>query len=251
MKRVKLMGLPIDPIRYEDFVAVMEQEIGRGPGRVIQPLNVDTLNQTARDRWLWNWIRTADVVYADGAGITLGARVLRQPMPPRLTAADLIFDLAKAWSDGRHSMYLLGGPPGLSESAARVLQTRYPGFRVVGTFRGHLDDRGDEEAISDIQQKKPDVLCVGFGTPIQERWIDRYRAKLPDVAVFWPVGAMATYVAGTVPRAPEWMRNHGLEWAFRFGLEPRRLFKRYLIGNPLFMARLLRERWFGADPNAP
>ncbi|NUN12846.1 MAG: WecB/TagA/CpsF family glycosyltransferase [Myxococcales bacterium] len=251
MKRVTLMGLPIDPIRYEDFVSIMEREIQRGPGRVIQPLNVDTLNQTARDRWLFDWIRGADVVYADGAGITFGVRVMGHKIPQRLTAADLIFDLALAWSDGRHSIYLLGGPPGLSEAAAQALKIRYPGFRVVGTFRGHLNQQEDQEAIADIRAKKPDVLCVGFGTPVQERWIERYRFQLPDVPVFWPVGAMSTYVAGTVPRAPEWMRSYGLEWAFRFGLEPRRLFRRYIIGNPVFAMRLLRERWFGGMATPP
>lgn len=241
MSRIHLIDLPVDIVTRQDFVALMERWIEAEGTAIIQPLNVDTFNQTRRDPWLADFLRRADVVYADGQGIVWGARALGGWLPERLTAADLAVDLAAAWSDGRYSMYFLGGEPGVAEQAARALEAVHPNVRIAGTWRGHLDDVGDLEALADIAEKRPDVLAIGFGTPVQERWIARYWDRLQGVVpVIWPVGAMTTYIAGTVPRAPEWMREHGLEWAFRFALEPKRLFGRYAVGNPKFGAQIAR-----------
>lgn len=240
------MGIPVDVVTRPGFIGLMEQavETGRDRGRavIVQPLNVDTFNKTRRDRWLRDWFNTVDVVYADGQGIVWGARAHGQDLPERLTAADLIWDMAEAWDGQGPSIYLLGGPEGLSRAAAEALTARHPGLRIAGVWRGHLSADEDLEAIEDIRRVKPDILAVGFGTPYQERWIARYWAQLRDIPCIWPVGAMASYVAGTVPRAPDWMLNSGLEWAFRFGLEPRRLFTRYVVGNPLFIARVAGAR---------
>jgi N-acetylglucosaminyldiphosphoundecaprenol N-acetyl-beta-D-mannosaminyltransferase len=242
MTRVSVLDVPVDIVTRREFAALMERHIALPGTSVVQPLNVDTLNKTRTDRWLRDFIGRADAVYADGEGIVLGARLLGDWLPERLTAADLIWDLAEAWQRGEHSIYLLGGPPGLAEKAGEALNARFPGFRVAGTWRGHLDAAGDREALADIAAKKPDVLAVGFGTPVQERWIAQYWDELQGVPLIWPVGALATYVAGAVPRAPAWMRDHGLEWAFRLYLEPRRMFRRYVVGNPLFLARVLGAR---------
>jgi N-acetylglucosaminyldiphosphoundecaprenol N-acetyl-beta-D-mannosaminyltransferase len=242
MSRVEILGVPVDVVTRAEFPELMERAIAEPLTAVVQPLNVDTLNKIQRDPWLADFFRAARFVYADGQGVVWGARALGAWLPERLTAADLAFDLAHAWSDGRASLYLLGGEPGVAERAAEVLRTRSPGVRIVGTWRGHLDAAGDAAVLADIAEKRPDVLAVGFGTPVQERWIAKHWCALQCVRAIWPVGAMTTYIAGTVPRAPEWMRDNGLEWAFRFGLEPRRLFRRYIIGNPEFALRIATSR---------
>jgi N-acetylglucosaminyldiphosphoundecaprenol N-acetyl-beta-D-mannosaminyltransferase len=241
--RTPVLSVPVDALRREDFPTAVEELIRRPGMRVIAPVNVDILNQTTQNPALRSFLQRADAVYADGSGVVLGARLLGGHLPGRLTAADLILDLSARWQHGRLSMYFLGGAPGVAEKAAQVLRARFPGVAIAGTWRGHLRTENEErEALSDIRARRPDLLCVGFGTPIQEDFVERYRRELADVPLVWPVGAMTTYIAGVVPRAPEWMRDNGLEWLYRFTLEPRRLWQRYAVGNPLFVARVLAER---------
>ena len=243
LRKVDLLGIPIDDLRRDEFAEAMEELVRRPGMAVMAPINVDTMNKTQTDRRLREFLLRADLVYADGAGIVLGAWLQGKLLPGRLTAADLIEDVCERWSDGRHSFYFLGGLPGVAEKAAEVLRSRYPGVRIVGTHRGHLDTEAEERAaLADVANKRPDVLCVGFGTPLQERFIERYSVELRNVPVVWPVGAMTTYIAGVVPRAPVLMQETGLEWLFRLSLEPKRMWRRYVIGNPAFVARVVADR---------
>lgn len=242
LRPVHILGVPVHDLPRERFVDALEEMIRRPGSKVLAPVNVDILNQAAGNGRLRDFLQRAAVVYADGAGVVLGARLSGGVLPGRLTAADLIHDVCDRWRDGRYGLYFLGGPPGVAERAADVLQIRYPGARIVGTWRGHLTPDEEQQALRDIAAKRPDVLCVGFGTPIQEDFIERHAQALADVPLIWPVGAMTTYIAGAVPRAPTWMRDNGLEWLFRLSLEPKRMFRRYIVGNPLFVARVVAGR---------
>ena len=94
--------------------------------------------------------------------------------------------------------------------------------------------------IEDIVDRAPDIVLVGMGTPKQELWADRYASELGG-AVVWTVGALFDYVSGHTPRAPHWLADHGLEWIFRLAIEPHRMWRRYLIGNPAFLSRVYSE----------
>lgn len=242
LRRVEVLGVPVDGLSRARFGEAVEELIARPETTILAPVNVDILNQTVGNEPLRTFLQRADVVYADGAGVVLGARLSGGTLPGRLTAADLVHDLCERWRDGRHSLYLLGGPPGIGGRAADALRAAHPGARIVGTWPGHLSPEQERAALADIAAQRPDVLCVGFGTPLQEDFIERHAAALAHVPLIWPVGAMTTYIAGAVPRAPTWMRDGGLEWLYRLSLEPRRLFRRYVIGNPLFVARVLASR---------
>lgn len=241
--RVPLLGLDFDILEEHSFAPAMEALV-RAPGtRLVCPVNVDTLNQCQNNPWLRDVIRSADWVYPDGAGIIMGARLTGQKrLVRRVTAADSIYDLAEAWKDGRHSIYFLGGEPGVAERAAQILQDRWPGFRIVGTHHGFNTPQEEREIFAEINDLAPDVVAVGYGVPLEHELAMRYWDATPNVGVYWMVGALTTYIAGEVPRAPLVMRETGLEWLFRLVLEPRVKFRRYVIGNPTFLARVLRER---------
>jgi hypothetical protein len=114
---------------------------------------------------------------------------------------------------------------------------------VRGAHHGYfqIGTEHSERVVEHIAEQKPDVLLVGMGTPLQELWVDHYFDRL-DARVVWTVGALFDYVSGRVQRAPHWMADHGLEWIFRLALEPRRMWRRYLLGNPVFLWRVLNER---------
>jgi N-acetylglucosaminyldiphosphoundecaprenol N-acetyl-beta-D-mannosaminyltransferase len=155
-----------------------------------------------------------------------------------MTGADWIDDLCSLAVRRRLSLFLLGGSPGAAEGAMSVLAQRHPGVRIVGTASGY---NVSPEVIATINRLRPDILLVGMGTPTQEKWIDAHRAEL-DVPVVWAVGAVFDFVTGRIRRGPGWMTEHGMEWICRLVAEPRKLWRRYLIGNPYFFYRVLRER---------
>jgi N-acetylglucosaminyldiphosphoundecaprenol N-acetyl-beta-D-mannosaminyltransferase len=187
----------------------------------------------------------ADLVYCDGTGVRLGAWLAGENIPARMTGADWIDDLcALAVRDGL-SLFFLGGAPGAASDAADVLQRRHPGLRIVGSASGY---NVEAEVVESINRRRPDILLVGMGTPTQEKWIDAHRGAL-DVPVVWAVGALFDFVSGRIPRGPRWMTEHGMEWICRLVAEPRKLWRRYLIGNPYFFYRVVQSRLRNRPPD--
>jgi len=243
-----VLGVRVDDVSREELVALVLSLVASGDCHRVMYANVHVLNVAYRDLDLRRVLNQADLVYCDGAGVRVGARLLGYELAERMTGADWIHDLCQACRQARLTLYFLGGRPGVAGEAAAALTAKYPGLNVVGTHHGHyaLDGPQNEAVIAEIRRLRPDILLVGFGTPLQERWIDRNFERL-DVPVVWAVGALVDFVAGRKTRAPRWMLDRGLEWLYRLWTEPGRLWSRYLIGNPLFIVRVLRQRWQGGE----
>ena len=144
--------------------------------------------------------------------------------------------------DRWQSVYLLGSEPGVAADAAERLHRWYPPLDVAGTHHGYfeLGSEHDERVIEDINARRPDIVLVGMGSPKQELWVQR-NAHRVDTDVLWTVGALFDYVSGRVPRAPAWLADNGLEWIFRLAIEPQRMWRRYLLGNPVFVSRVMAQ----------
>jgi len=240
---VDVLGVRINPLTQRDLLRQVASVLRSGCRAQVMYANVHTLNTACRDGKLHHLLNQADIVYCDGEGVRLAARLLGRYLSQRMTGADWIYDLCATCQERGFSLYFLGGEPGVAALAAEQLQAQYPGLRVAGTHHGHYDHngRGNDAVIAEVNALHPDILLVGFGTPLQEKWIDRHFERL-DVPVVWAVGALVDFVTGKKPRAPRWMLNHGLEWLYRLWAEPWRLWRRYIIGNPLFIWRVLMQR---------
>jgi len=206
-------------------------------------VNAHVLNQANGDSSLRNALQSSDLVYCDGYGVRLAARLIGLPVPHRMTGADWIWGVASLCQEGGMSLYLLGSHPGSAADAAAALRRWYPRLDVRGTHHGYfeLGSEHSERVLEDIAGKQPDILLVGMGTPLQERWVEHYFDRI-EAPVVWTVGALFDYLSHRVPRAPHWLADNGLEWVFRLALEPRRMWRRYLLGNPAFLTRVWRER---------
>lgn len=240
---VDVLGVRVDSILLNDLIQQLEHLVTTGGHHRVMYANVHVLNTAYRDLALRHVLNQADLVYCDGAGVKLGARILGTFLPERMTGADWIHDLCATCQKQGFSLYFLGGEPGIAGLAAEKLQTQYPGLKIAGTHHGHYNHCGleNDDIIAEINALRPDILLVGFGTPLQEKWIDRHFERL-DVPVVWAVGALVDFVIAKKPRAPRWMLDHGLEWLHRLWSEPGRLWKRYIVGNPLFIWRVLGQR---------
>ncbi len=211
-----------------------------GSPRRVMYVNAHVVNQSRELPELAAALKRADLIYCDGYGVRLAARVLRLSVPHRMTGADWIWGLAELCERSGKSLYLLGSEPPIARQAADTLRQAHPKLEVTGAHHGFfgLESPHHERVIEDIHARRPDILLVGMGTPKQELWVDRY-AERSQVPVVWTVGALFDYVSGRTPRAPRWLADNGLEWMFRLGVEPRRMWRRYLLGNPVFLARVM------------
>jgi N-acetylglucosaminyldiphosphoundecaprenol N-acetyl-beta-D-mannosaminyltransferase len=237
-----IFEIPIDLATPPDLLSTISQWAAEKRSRRVMYVNAHVVNQSRSTPGLREALRRADLVYCDGYGVRLAARVLGRQVPHRMTGADWIWDLARLCQTSGHPLYLLGSEPPLAREAAARLRTIYPDLDVVGAHHGFFDLGSDhnERVIEDINAHRPRIVLVGMGTPKQELWVDRYAHRL-DGAVVWTVGALFDYVSGRTPRAPRWLADNGLEWIFRLAIEPQRMWRRYLLGNPIFIQRVLSE----------
>jgi N-acetylglucosaminyldiphosphoundecaprenol N-acetyl-beta-D-mannosaminyltransferase len=239
---VNILGVAVDRLTPETLIdRVLALKPEHKPVTVMYA-NIHVLNTSRREPDLHAILNNADIVYCDGSGVRLGAWLLGHRIPPRMTGADWMQQLCSAAAGRGTSLYLLASRPGVAEAAAQALRTQCQGLNVVGTHHGYLQDpAASAAAITSINAARPHILFVGMGTPIQEKWIFDHRHEL-EVPVVWAVGALFDFIAGIQKRAPRWMLDHDLEWLHRFWVEPRRMWRRYIVGNPLFVWRVMMQR---------
>ena len=244
-KRVDVLGVGVDPVELGGVLRTVEEFIHSGEKKTVHYANVYCVNIAGRDAEYREILNRADLVYCDGYGVVLGAKITGRTIPGRMTGADWVYDLGEFCQERGYSLYLLGSRPGVSEKAAERLRAIYPSLKISGVHHGYLtNDEGVSEAIRDVNSCRPDILLVGMGSPLQEKFIYHYRQRI-EVPVCWSVGALFDFVAGVVPRAPNWMLDNGLEWLFRLLYEPRRMWDRYLIGNTAFLLKVIGVRMKG------
>ncbi len=237
-----IFDIPIDLAQPAELLRTISAWASEARTRRVMYVNAHVVNQSRVTPGLGDALRKADLVYCDGYGVRLAARVLNLPVPHRMTGADWIWGLATLCERFGQSIYLLGSEPPLAREAALRLRRWYPNLDVVGAHHGFfdLDSPHNERVIEEINLHGPRIVLVGMGTPKQELWVDRYADQLGG-AVTWTVGALFDYVSGHTPRAPRWLADNGLEWIFRLMIEPDRMWRRYLLGNPVFLSRVLTE----------
>ncbi len=238
----RIFEIPIDLGRPDELLRMVTGWVGSGVQRRVMYVNAHVLNQSHQRPELRATLQDSDLVYCDGYGVRIAAKALELPTPHRMTGADWIWNLASLCEANGHSVYLLGSEPGTTKEAAERLAARYPRLRIAGSHHGFftIGSPHAERVVEDINERKPDIVLVGMGTPKQEDWVQAYAERL-QTDVLWTVGALFDYVSGRVPRAPGWLADNGLEWIFRLGVEPNRMWRRYLIGNPIFLSRVFAE----------
>ena len=214
---------------------------------IISYANTHALNIAYSKRWFRDFLNQSNITFCDGNGIRLAAWLTRQYLPNRFTPPDFIENIAEQAQQLNWKIFFLGARPGVAQQAAGKLIKKFPGLQMDtrdGYFNKSKDSVENKRVIAQINQFLPQILIVGFGMPIQEKWILENIADL-QVNIAFPAGAMFDYLGGEVRRAPRWMTNNGLEWLGRLLIEPGRLWRRYLLGNPLFLWRIFIHHFLG------
>lgn len=245
--RFILGRVPVDRISM-DYAAILlvEALLHRGdfPTLTVVGPNAQLVTLAQKDQLFAEAVQKADLSVPDGMSVVMASRLLGVPIPERVTGGDLMERMCAEAAHYGFRVFFLGGLPGAAEMAAFNLRERFPGLNICGTYCPPFGFENDPAELfwieKVVEEAKPDLLCVAFGAPKQEIWMQRHRDRL-NVGVILPVGAAFDTQAGLQRRAPQWMQRNALEWLFRVIMEPRRLWRRYLIGNTHFIFLTLRQ----------
>jgi N-acetylglucosaminyldiphosphoundecaprenol N-acetyl-beta-D-mannosaminyltransferase len=205
-------------------------------------VNAHTLNLASADSSYRATLNGADFVLADGTGVRWAARLHGVRVAENMVGTDFVPEMFRTTAGRGYCYFMLGADARTIAAAADYAARAFPGWRLAGWRPGYLGEGAAlSAALAEINAARPDVLLVGMGNPLQEQWIRQWLPRLA-VGVCLGIGGLFDYWAGNVSRAPRWLRWLGHEWAWRLLQQPRLKASRYLLGNPLFIARVLREK---------
>jgi len=240
LQKINILGFEISKITTKEVLCEIEKFIQDRKPHTIVLLNPYLILEARKYPEYTEYIKNVDLVTADGFGLLFAARLLGDYFPERVTGTDLMPLLGKLCQEKKYKLFFIGGELGIDERAKKEYERQFPGINIVGTKNGYFSIKEEPEIVAEIKSKKPDILVVCMGAYKQEMFIKRHLKEL-NIPVCFGNGAAFDFIAGKVKRAPRWMQNAGLEWVFRLIQEPKRLWKRYLIGNTVFMVLLFKE----------
>jgi N-acetylglucosaminyldiphosphoundecaprenol N-acetyl-beta-D-mannosaminyltransferase len=244
MKIEYLLGLKITPTDPDAVISSVVESVKTNTQKRIFHVNAHAFNLAFKDPVLTKNINAADTVFCDGFGVKVAAKIMGVDVGERMTPPDWIDSLCRTLAANGHSVFLLGDEDGIAERCAERLRQQSPGLKVAGCYHGFFKKEGAEndEVIKRINAAAPDVILVGFGMPLQEKWISENADKL-NAKVFITVGAMFRWLIGEGSRAPRILSSNGFEWAWRLFTQPGKVWRRYLVGLPQFFFVVLKHKF--------
>jgi N-acetylglucosaminyldiphosphoundecaprenol N-acetyl-beta-D-mannosaminyltransferase len=207
-------------------------------------VNADCVNITFRDRDYLKAVQSADLVLSDGIGMKLAGKILKQEVRQNVNGTDLFPRMCAALQGTGKGIYLFGARPGVAEGVRAWVEANYPGVVVSGTRSGFFTDEEEGAIVQDIAASGASVLLVAMGAQRQDKWIHEHLQEC-GASVAIGVGGLFDFFSGQTNRAPQWVREMGFEWFYRVVQEPGRLWKRYFVGNGVFLFRVFRARLIG------
>lgn len=236
MRKISIAGINIDNITMDQAVEKVYKYISTHDNHSVYTPNAEIMMDGIKNSELKNVLNSADMLVADGAGVVLASKLLNRNLKEKVSGFDLVKALLISSKNRPIKFFLLGGKPGIAETASANIICDYPGAEIVGTRNGYFSEQDEPEIIDQINRTGADVLLVCLGAPKQELWIHRHKKDL-SVKVCIGVGGTLDVLAGNVKLAPDFFRNHGLEWLYRLIKEPWRL--KRMMRLPKFILYIL------------
>lgn len=244
MHQIPLFGLKIEDMTLTDASANIVNDAKSGVQRKIYFVNAHCINVAAVNIDYLSVLQDEAMLFADGSGMRLAAGLAGFSLKDNVNGTDLFPLVCHDAAAAGVKLALLGARPRIAERCAENMKIQFPELDIAWVHDGYFKQDAENDIIAAINRSGAEILFVAMGVPMQELWIARHVNKL-RVPVLLGVGALFDFYSGTMPRAPYWMRRFGLEWLFRYAMEPRRMFVRYIVGNPVFIIRMLWRRLKG------
>lgn len=245
-EQITLLGIPIDNLTMTEAINTILESLNDEKARQVCFVNADCANIAYRNSDYLDVLKQADLCLADGIGLKLGGKLLAKDIVQNVNGTDMFPMLCQSLVGSGRKIFLLGARPGVPEEVAEWIHNHSPEVEICGLHHGYFSPEEEPEIVRRIKESGTHLLLVALGSPQQDMWI-RKNLKETGARVAMGVGGLFDFHSGRIPRAPLWMREIGMEWLYRLIQEPGRLWKRYLIGNGLFLLRVVKERLFSAD----
>lgn len=245
MKEIEVFGIKIKDTTIDKALSLIQQKVEeRKDNCRIYFVNTNTLNFVFKDGSFVEVLNSADYVFGDGIGVRIACKILaRENLKDNVNGTDLTPMLLNSSLPVKPRCFLLGSTPQDIKSAADFFREKFPNWTLSGYHQGYIvnDDKLSLEVVEKINSAKTDLLLVGMGNPLQEKWLFKYKDDL-NVPVSMAIGGLFTYWAGKLDRAPLWMRKNNLEWLHILRRQPKK-WKRYMFGNIHFLYKIMIERF--------
>ncbi len=251
----RLFGLDLVRDTLKDAARKIVDLSARARRTTIFFINAHCVNTVIRDQQYQQALQSADMLLPDGSGLRLAAKMAKRSTPSNLNGTDLFPEICAEAAKNGQTIYLLGGKPGVAAEAVEHMEAQYGEGLFAGEQHGYFDESETDNVINAINASGASILMVGFGVPLQEKWVNAQRDRITTSTVM-AVGGLFDYYSGNIPRAPLFVRKAGCEWIWRLAQEPRRLAGRYIAGNAKFImtaigyaliARGIRQRYIDAS----
>ena len=236
-RTASVFGVPFFSGTMDEALQKIDTLVKSKKSHHIAFINAHCLNIACKNEGYRQILNNCSVVFADGIGAKIGAKMLGFKVEENVNGTDMFPLLAQK----PYRIYLFGGAPGVAATALENAKKINGKAEFVGCADGFFREKSEEKIFAELAELEVDILLVAMGVPKQEEWINANLSKLPPCAAIG-VGGLLDFVSERIPRAPMWMRKLNIEWCFRLYCEPARLFKRYIIGNPLFILRVLKSK---------
>lgn len=234
-KRYPILNTYVNVISMKQTIDIVEGIIKKGVPTQHVVINASKVNLMEKDRELRKIVNSCPLINADGASIVWAAKKLGIPLKERVTGIDLFQNLIALSNEKGYKVYLFGAKEEVVIKVKEIFEKKYPKLQIVGYRNGYFTKEDEPEIIKNMAESGADMMFVAFSSPKKEYWVNKYLNEL-HIPFVMGVGGSFDVVVGITDRAPVWMQNHGLEWFYRFIQEPRRMWKRYIVGNAKFIA---------------
>lgn len=233
--RYQLLNTYVNALSMEETITCVEKIIAEGVPTQHVVINASKVNLMNKDDELKRIVNSCPLINADGSSIVWAAKKLNIPLSQRVTGCDLFQELIKVAARKGYKVYLFGAQEEVLQEVKRIFRVEYPSLQIVGSRNGYFGEEDEFRIVHDMASSGADMMFVAFSSPKKEYWIHKYLEKL-NIPFVMGVGGSFDIVAGKTARAPLWVQKIGMEWLYRFIQEPRRMWKRYIIGNAEFIA---------------
>ncbi len=241
--KLKILGIRIDNYTMNEAIDTIINWLHEPSGRQICFVNADCANIAYKNSHYLKVLNYSNLCFADGVGLKLAGKLLGQDIAQNVNGTDMFPLLCKKLDQTNLKLFLLGARQEVVEGVADWVEKNYPNLKLAGHHHGYFTPEEQPAVIQKIKDSGAHLLLVAFGAPRQDLWINEHLDET-NAKVAIGVGGLFDFYSGRIPRAPVWMREIGMEWLYRLLQEPGRLWKRYLIGNGIFLSRVIWEKFF-------
>lgn len=240
-KQVKtIFGIPINAMTMDQVLCLVHNNIESREKLHIGVVNAAKIVNMNKNEDLNKAVLASDIILADGMSVVWASRLLRKPLPERVTGIDLMMEMLERGNKYSYRIFLFGATEEVSKKVAEIIRLKYPNVKVVGRYNGYFKEKEEFEIAKIIEISNADILLVAITSPKKEKFLARW-SEVVKVPICHGVGGSFDVMAGKVERAPEKWRQLGLEWLYRVKQEPLRLWRRYLVTNIIFSKMILFE----------